>query len=191
MLDFTALNNIGTERAREAHTATLTPTEENLALKPQKAGTGQNKSPFPRILSREKEERQNAREMYATYQQNITRAGELRSDILKGIHRGEPLADLLLKALECIGNMTGDTVIHEQGKREILAIYGWGLGDPAPLQLELEETKKRLARLEDPETKAHTADLELIRTAIKAHKEKITDLEQAIAKSQEPEKENL
>ena len=79
-------------------------------------------------LDRERRERINAQQMYATYQQNIKRAGTLREDIVKGIQSGEDPVALLLKAVECISLMTGDTVIYAQSKEDILAVYGWGEG---------------------------------------------------------------
>ena len=79
-------------------------------------------------LNREKQDRDGYRQMYATYQQNIKRAGTLRGDIVKGIQSGENPLELLLKAVECISLMTGDTVIYAQSKEDILAVYGWGEG---------------------------------------------------------------
>lgn len=79
-------------------------------------------------LNREKQDRDSYRQMYATYQQNIKRAGTLRSELTLGIQRGEDPLALLLKAVECISLMTGDTVIYAQSKADIRAVYGWEEG---------------------------------------------------------------
>lgn len=135
-------------------------------------------------LEREKQAKDQARQMYETYQQNIKRAGTLRGDIAKGILRGEDPLALLLKAVECISLMTGDTMIYTQSKKDLLAVYGWGLKQPAPLALELEETKQRLAMLSRPELITDQTPLdarERIQSAINAHKAQIATLEGALA----------
>ena len=162
-LDFTALDNIPAQGAKDT-----TPEA------PGGAVYG---------LEREAQERTNARQMYGTYQQNIKRAGRLRSDILKGLRSGEDPLAILLKALECISLMTGDTMIYTQSKADLLAIYGWGLEQPAPLELELEEAKTRLAMLTRPDLATDRLPLdtrERIQRAVTAHREQIERLEQAL-----------
>lgn len=188
-LDFTALNNI------PLHIGT-TNAEGNLALKPQKPATGQNialqaQPAHTHQLDQVKQERERTREMYATYQENIQRAGELRSDILKGIQTGEDPLALLLRAIECISLMTGDSTIYTQSKADILAVYGWGLGEPAPLEQDLEEARERLARLESivvnaeglPEQERDRTERRL-QNAIRQHRELIERLEQTLARTQ-------
>lgn len=134
----------------------------------------------PAVKKLERVQRNDIKQIYATYQQNITRAGTLRSDILKGIRLGEDPLALLLKALECISLMTGDKTLYTQSKGDILAIYGWGLEEPAPLELELGEVRKRLAMLTRPELTASTSPDATIRLAkaISAHMELEERLEQ-------------
>lgn len=172
-LDFTALNNIP-------------------AKKDFTAPSGQ--AVHSHRLDREKEERARLREMYSTYQENIRRSGGCRSDILKGMKRGEAPLALLLKALECISLMTGDTVILEQGKADITAIYGWGLGEVAPLQTQLEEARTRLARLtgreprEDLPPAGYRNAEQRIQAAIREHETLIESLERAIARAEHEER---
>ena len=151
-LDFTALNRIPA-------------VEGSLARAPSPLHTGGD-----------------ALDIYATHQQNVQRAGNIRSDIAKGIQRGvDPLA-LLLKALECISLMTGDTVVYTQGEADILAIYGWGLDEPAPLELELERAQIRLERLTSPEVAQYPTDVqERIQRAVRAHKDLIDHLQRKLA----------
>lgn len=197
-LDFTALNNISLQVTKKDFTEPISYEAGNLALKPEKTATGQNTAPSGQAvhshrLDREKEERARLREMYSTYQENIRRAGSCRSDILKGMKRGEAPLALLLKALECISLMTGDTVMLEQGKADITAIYGWGLGEVAPLQTQLEEAKKRLTRLTGQEPRENLPPAEYrnaeqrIQGAIREHETLIESLERAIARAEHEE----
>ena len=165
-LDFTALNNIIPTGQCESH-------------------SGETGSGALNRLSKEKQERENTRQMYDSYQQNIQRAGMLRSEIIKGIQRGEDPLAILLKALECISLMTGDTAMYSQSKEDLLAVYGWGLGQPAPLKKELESAKKRLAMLTRPEIAQTAPDAQKrIQGAIEAHTALIGSLEQALARGQ-------
>ena len=177
-LDFTALNNIPLQRARRDFSE---PLERSTALEQY-----DSRNVATHKLDREKADRENSRQMYAAYQTNIKRAGTLRSDILKGLKSGEDLAAILLKALECISLMTGDIMLFEQGKKDLLAVYGWGLNDKASLKMELEEVKQRLALLTRPGliTDQIPQDTQYrIQTAIKVHKELIDRLEKAIERA--------
>ena len=172
-LDFTALESISTERD---YTEPLV--EGNLAIKPLYR------------LEREKQEREHTRQMYSTYQQNIKKAGNLRGDILKGLKQGEDPLALLLKAIACISLMTGDTLILTQSKEDLVAVYGWGLGQPAPLKEELEEAQHRLAMLSRSMTAPETPPdaKESIQRAITAHRALIDTIEGKLAEgaSHEP-----
>lgn len=130
-------------------------------------------------LDKAQRERAELREIYNTQQENIKRAGSLRADILQGMKRGEEPIALLLKAMECISYMTGDTAIYAQSKADITAIYGWGLGEPVPLQEELKNAQYRLRRLEAVEIP--TGDEKRLQGAILAHREYIQKLEETLA----------
>ena len=172
-LDFTALNSI--------------PNTGN-------ATTGQNTSQSgdagdrpTKLLEQEKAERESTRQVYITYQENIKKAGILKTDIAKGIQRGEDPLELLLKALECISLMAGDTVLYRQGKENLIAVYGWGLKQPAPLKRELEEARQRLALLSRPELTTEQIPQGVqdnIQRAIRAHRELISTLERETAKGE-------
>lgn len=162
--DFTALNHTG--RRSNLPTGAGTTTSQGADF----------------MLTRKQEERERYRQVYATYQQNIGRAGALRSEIAKGLETGTDPTALLLKALECISLMTGDSTLYTNGKADLLTIYGWGLGEKAPLELELKEARERLAKLEHAEQAQLPEGQEKnrLQTAIQAHRELIQKLEQAI-----------
>lgn len=161
-LDFTALNNIQTQ--------------ERKSQNPEPEAGGY------RLLEADKLEKKRLYQIFSTYQTNTERASLLRNDIARELREGRPLPAILLKAIECISLITGDTVIYTQGKEDLLAIYGWGLEEPATLELELEEVTSRLAMLSRPELQDAPADAqEHIKRAITAHKQLIEQLERALS----------
>lgn len=110
---------------------------------------------------------------YREYQENIKRAGELRTAILKGLDAGENPYRLLYMAAECIGRMTGETkAFAEIVKGRITEIYGDGLHDPQAAALELDDVRARLKMLRRPELE-HTRNLD---AAIRAHEQREHEL---------------
>ena len=115
------------------------------------------------------------------YQQNIKTSSQLQTEILKGAKAGESVYSLLLKACKTISLMTSNSVFYSQIEGDIKAIYGQGLLDPLPLQIELQETQERLQRLREALNREIEADAkDRIQRAIKAHEAKIADLESLI-----------
>lgn len=115
------------------------------------------------------------------YQQNIKTSSQLQTEILKGAKAGESVYSLLLKACKAISLMTSNSVFYSQLEGDIRAIYGQGLLDPLPLQIELQETQERLTRLREALNREIEPDAkERIQRAVKAHEAKIADLESLI-----------
>ena len=115
------------------------------------------------------------------YQQNIKTSSQLQTEILKGAKAGESIYSLFLKAVKAISLMTSNTVFYSQLEGDIRAIYGQGLLDPLPLQIELQETQERLTRLREALNREIEPDAkERIQRAVKAHEAKIADLESLI-----------
>ena len=115
------------------------------------------------------------------YQQNIKTSSQLQTEILKGAKAGESVYSLLLKACKTISLMTSNSVFYSQLEGDIRAIYGQGLLDPLPLQIELQETQERLTRLREALNREIEPDAkERIQRAVKAHEAKIADLESLI-----------
>jgi len=61
---------------------------------------------------------------WRAYQEAIVKAGQLTSDITKGIQSGEKLEILFLKAIECISLITGDKLFYELNKSNLKNLYG-------------------------------------------------------------------
>ena len=117
-----------------------------------------------------------ARTVYKAYQENILKSGTLQSEILKGLYQGESTAVLLLKALEAISCMTGETVTYQVAKDTLMTVYGKVLRQPDSLEVARAEVQKRLECLENALKSADTTEQERILQAVKAHREKLEQL---------------
>lgn len=141
-LDFTKLDSISAQSAREDFREPLDDVAGNLAIKREKKRYS--------ALEGIQKERELLRKIHLNYQEAFRKSEELRLAIAKGIDTGEAPTSLLLKALECISLLTGDKMTYTQQEKDIVAIYGWGLREPASLELELDAVRARLAMLTRP-----------------------------------------
>ena len=118
--------------------------------------------------------------------EDLARANELQAEIFHGISRGEPAERLLLKAIESMALRDGDTVSYKEARENMKAIYGIGLGEEVPLQIELEEVEGRLTKLRESyerETDSDQKDMvERLKNAIRAHEERVESLRARLAK---------
>ena len=192
-LDFTKLNSLAfmdfsettpEKQPSKTLTETLlepekykTPLEEENALQGLTEGL-QGIRILQRQADANKEEKERAIAVYREYQENIKLSGQLQTDILKGVKRGESIYSLFLMAVQAISLMTSNTVFYNQLKSDIKAIYGAGLSEPKPLELELKEVQGRLQRLREASQRStEPADsLQRIERAIQAHEERATQL---------------
>lgn len=119
-------------------------------------------------------EAERIKEVYTKYQNNIKTSGTLQTEILKELKMGEDIYRLFLKAVKAISLMTSNSVFYTQSEQDIKIIYGIGLQEKVPLQIELKEVETRLKRLQEALLREdNTDDKRRIETAIKVHKEKI------------------
>lgn len=115
--------------------------------------------------------------MYKVPQENITKAGQLRAEINKGIQSGEPIYRVLLKAIECISLMTGEKLFYEMNKEHLQTIYGI-LGETQAIEIECEEVQSRLSKLKEAfEGEIDPGDRQRIKRAIRSHEEKLNSLQ--------------
>ena len=131
-----------------------------------------------RFVSGIEQERKRLAEAYREYQDNIKLAGQNVSAILKGITAGEDIYSLFLKAVDAIGKMTGDRSLYDQTRSQLLAVYGIGLGEPQPLQMELAEINQRLAKLTAARETADPDSRERIDRAIREHQKRAGEITQ-------------
>ena len=134
--------------------------------------------------TREQEDHRRNLEVYRTYQENIKTSSTLQTQILKGLKAGEDVYSLFLKAAKAISLMTSNSVFYSQTEEDLKAIYGRGLQEKPPLQIELEEVRKRLQKLTEAAQREQEHDSQQrIQAAIKRHKSRITELEELISKA--------
>ncbi len=118
--------------------------------------------------------------------EDLARANELQAEIFHGISRGEPAERLLLKAIESMALRDGDTVSYKEARENMKAIYGIGLGEEVPLQIELEEVEGRLTKLRESYEREKDSDqkdmVERLKDAIRAHEERVESLRARLAK---------
>ena len=125
-----------------------------------------------------------AQELSQERRSELAHANQLQVEVMKGLQCGEPVERLLLKALESLALKDNDTVSYPEAKKTLLAIYGDALGEPVPLQIELEEFETRLERLrkayeEGMETEPKDTQ-ERVKNAIMAHENRIEVLKKKI-----------
>ena len=117
-------------------------------------------------------------QIYREYQENKRRAGHLKVEILKGLKAGEDINTLFLKACEAIGLMTSEKLFAGNAEADLKAIYGLGLLENKPLNMELEETKGRLTKLKAALEREKGTDSERrIKAAVEAHEKRVEQLE--------------
>lgn len=76
--------------------------------------------------------------------------------------------------------MASNSLFYTQTKADLKAIYGRGLQEKPPLQMEIEETQERLQRLREAEKREDNMDSkERIQRAIKAHEDTIEKLQRS------------
>ena len=197
-LDLTRLNSLafmdfaGEKKAPKKPSETLkgegeykTPIEVKKPLEtPTEGLEGINK--LQREADRKKQDIDRSLAICREYQQNIKTSSQLQTEILKGARAGEDIYSLFLKACKAISLMTANTVFYSRLEGDIRAIYGQGLLDPLPLQIELQQTQERLTRLREALNREIEPDAkERIQRAVKAHENRIAELEKQIAKAQE------
>ena len=122
---------------------------------------------------------ENMAQQWKREQEAIRQAGTQPSEIEKAITAGESYYRLLLRCLDCIGAMTGDSSFYLRTKEKLQAIHGAGLGKPEPLQDEITRIREQLERLRqtqqretDPQIKSHMDE------AVQAHSRRLKALEE-------------
>lgn len=115
------------------------------------------------------------------YQENSIKASQLQAEILKGTRAGEDIYSLFLKAAKAVSLMTSNDLFYNQLERDIRTIYGEGLLEPIPLQMEIQQTQERLQRLREAYSREPIGSLQ---KAIQAHETRIADLESQLHRRQ-------
>lgn len=158
-LDFKGLFGEATSEPTDERT---TAARDNIPPAPERAAES---PPAAAQLRREAEQQQyelrRAREILKEYQDNTRASGTLKSEILKGTNRGEDIPRLLLQACKLISIMTGDELFYTIIERNVREIYGAGMLEQVPLDIEIKSLERRrdlLAAAYERETETDTRE---------------------------------
>ncbi len=135
-----------------------------------------SRTPLEITQAEQQQALERSREVYKAYQDNIMRAGTLRSEIIKGLQQGENMAILFLKAMEIIACMTGEDTSYQLAKDTVTAVYCDALRQPEALEVARTGVQERLAHLENALQYANSTEKERILQAIEAHHKKLEQL---------------
>lgn len=178
-LDFSKIDSLGS-----TYKPASEPKEVNSSkiLKTTKKPTEGKIEPRTQALQRKADNRQQQLEDSARvlkeYQTNKRLTNRLVSEITKGIQQGIDVYDLFLKAVEALALATNDTALYERTRDNLKVIYGIGLKETRALELEKEDTQKRLERLTQALNNAdRVEDKERIKNAITAHQKHLKALQ--------------
>lgn len=178
-LDFSKIDSLGS-----TYKPASEPKEVNSskALKTAKKPTEGKIEPRTQALQRKADNRQKQLEDSARvlkeYQKNKRLTTELVAEINHGLQQGADIYDLFLKAVEALAYATNDKELHKRTRDNLKAIYGIGLKEPRALELEKEDTQKRLERLLQALNNAdRVEDKERLKKAITAHKKHLKALQ--------------
>lgn len=189
-LDLTRLNSLAFLGFSEEKTAPKKPSEE-------RKGDGEYKTPTEpkkplelnteglegiRLLQREadakKQDIDRSLAVYREYQQNIKTSSQLQTELLKGARSGEDIYSLFLKAVKAISLMTSNSLFYSQLEGDIRAIYGIGLQETPAIDIELQQVTERYIKLLSALEREPDGDSrDRIKQAIKAHEQKIRELD--------------
>lgn len=178
-LDFSKIDSLGSPQKPTSKPKELSSSK---TLKTAKKPAEGKIEPRTQALQRKADNRQKQLEDSARvlkeYQTNKRLTNGLVSEITKGIQQGADIYDLFLKAVEALAYATNDTALYERTRDHLKAIYGIGLKEPRALELEKEDTQKRLERLLQALNNAdRVEDKERLKNAITAHQKHLKTLQ--------------
>lgn len=118
-------------------------------------------------------------EVYKEHQENIRKVGQLNTEILKGIHNGENLAILFLKAVKAMTLCTGNKAEYDIIESTLLSVYGAGLHEKEVVSISIDAVQNRLDRLKKALTEVTDRnERSRIEQAIKSHQKQLEHLKQ-------------
>lgn len=112
------------------------------------------------------------------------KAGDLMKEVLNGIKTGKDEHSVLMDAVKAISILTDNKIFLKQCAEYAYISYGLGDLKPTPLEEEILKIQERLDRLEiSYENETRFEIREVIKRAIKAHENKIKELNEKIKQS--------
>lgn len=111
------------------------------------------------------------------YQANKKLTTSIVAEINHGLQQGQDIYDLFLKAVEGLALTTHDPDLMARSKEAIQLVYGVGLRKPRAVEIEKQETQKRMKRLtESLEETSNIPDQLRLKRAIQAHQKRLDSL---------------
>lgn len=178
-LDFSKIDSLGSPQTPASEPKEV---KHSKPLKTAKKAAEGKIEPRTQALQRKADNRQKQLEDSARilkeYQNNKRLTNELVAEITKGLQQGADIYDLFLKAVEALAYATNDKALHKRIRDNLKAIYGIGLKEPRALELETEDTQKRLERLlKALNNTDRVEDKERLKKAITAHQKHLKALQ--------------
>ncbi|MDU1788768.1 MAG: hypothetical protein E6792_01775 [Streptococcus thermophilus] len=179
-LDFSKIDSLGSPQKPTSKPKEL---NHSKTLKTAKKPAEGKIEPRTQALQRKADNRQKQLEDSARvlkeYQKNKRLTNELVAEITKGLQQGIDIYDLFLKAIEALALATNDTALYKRTIDNLKTIYGIGLKETRAVELEKEDTQKRLERLiESLEEASDISDQLRLKRAIQAHKKRLEALQE-------------
>lgn len=178
-LDFSKIDSLGSPQKPASE-----PKEVNHSktLKTDKTPLEGKIEPHTQALQRKADNRhkqlEDSARVLKEYQKNKRLTNELVTEITKGLQQGIDIYDLFLKAVEALALTTNDHDLMARSKEAIQSIYGIGLKEPRALEIEKQETQKRLERLlQALNNTDRVEDKERLKKAITAHQKHLKALQ--------------
>ena len=111
------------------------------------------------------------------YQANTRLTTSIVAEINHGLQQGQDIYDLFLKAVEGLALTTNDPDLMARSREAVQSVYGVGLKKPRAVEIERQETQKRLKRLtESLEEASDISDQLRLKRAIQAHQKRLDSL---------------
>lgn len=178
-LDFSKIDSLGSPQKPASE-----PKEVNHSktLKTAKTPLEGKIEPHTQALQRKADNRhkqlEDSARVLKEYQKNKRLTNELVTEITKGLQQGIDIYDLFLKAVEALALTTNNHDLTARSKEAIQSIYGIGLKEPRALEIEKQETQKRLERLlQALNNTDRVEDKERLKKAITAHQKHLKALQ--------------
>ena len=111
------------------------------------------------------------------YQANKKLTTRIVAEINHGLQQGQDIYDLFLKAVEGLALTTNDPDLMARSREAVQSVYGVGLRKTRAVEIEKQETQKRLKRLtESLEEASNISDQLRLKRAIQAHQKRLDSL---------------
>ena len=178
-LDFSKIDSLGSPQkpANEPKEVNSSKTFKK-AKKPAEGKIEPRTQALQRKADNRQKQLEDSARVLKEYQTNKRLTNGLVTEITKGVKQGTDIYDLFLKAVEALAYATNDTALYERTRNNLKAIYGIGLKEPRTLELEKEDTQKRLERLiKSLEEASDISDQLRLKRAIQAHQKHLKTLQ--------------